>query len=160
MSPVHATLVSLGVCAVAAALEGACAGQEVKSYFAKLTSPPYSPPMWVWYIIGGLYYGTFFFVVYRILTRGNNSSLAEGTFALVLAMLLGNGLWNYLFFRARKLFMSVLVTFLAPVMDLVLLICLIKLDRVAARALMPYLIYRVYSVWWAYRLWRLNPEVG
>jgi tryptophan-rich sensory protein len=74
-------------------------------------------------------------------------------------MLLGNGLWNYLFFRARKLFMSVLVTFLAPVMDLVLLICLIKLDRAAAWALTPYLIYRVYSVWWAYGLWRLNPEV-
>jgi tryptophan-rich sensory protein len=101
----------------------------------------------------------FFFVVYRILTRENNSSLAEGTFALVLAMLLGNGLWNYLFFRARKLFMSVVVTFLAPVMDLVLLICLIKLDRAAAWALTPYLIYRVYSVWWAYGLWRLNPEV-
>jgi benzodiazapine receptor len=160
MSSAHAILVSLGVCGIAAALEGACAGQNVKSYFAKLKSPPYSPPMWVWYIIGGLYYGTFFFVVYRILTRGNNSSLAQGTIAVVVAMMLGNALWNYLFFRARKLLISVLVTFLAPVMDLVLLICLIKLDRVAAWALTAYLIYRVYSVWWAYGLWRLNLEVA
>jgi benzodiazapine receptor len=158
MSPAYATLVSFGVCGVAAAVEGACAGQNVKSYFARLKSPPFAPPLWVWYIIGVLYYGTFFFVVYRTLTRGNNSSLAEGTFALVVAMMLGNGLWNYLFFRARKLFMSVLVGSLAPVIDLVLLICLIKLDRVAAWALVPYLIYRVYAVWWGYGLWKLNPE--
>ena len=52
-------------------------------------------------------------------------------------------LWNYLFFRVQKLFMSVLVTFLAAVMDLVLLICLIRLDRVAAWALIPYLMYRL-----------------
>ena len=65
-------------------------------------------------------------------------------------------LWNYLFFRVQKLFMSVLVTFLAPVMDLVLLICLIRLDRVAAWALIPYLMYRLYSLWWAYGLWKMN----
>ena len=33
-------------------------------------------------------------------------------------------------------------------------------DRVAAWALTAYLIYRVYSVWWAYGLWRLNLEVA
>lgn len=160
MSSNYALLVSLGVCAIAAALEGACAGNNVKAYFAKLKSPRYSPPLWVWYIIGGLYYATFFFVVYRILTRGANSSLAITTLAVVLVMMLANALWNYLFFRAQKLFISVLVAFLAPVMDLVLLICLIRLDRVAAWALIPYLIYRVYSVWWAYGFWKLNPHEG
>jgi tryptophan-rich sensory protein len=156
MSTGYAILVSLGVCGIAAALEGLCAGHNVKSYFAKLKSPPYSPPLWVWYIVGGLYYGTFFFVVYRVLTRGSSSSLANTTIAVVLAMMLANALWNYLFFRAQKLAVSVLVTFLAPMMDLVLLICLIRLDRVAAWALMPYLMYRVYSLWWAYGLWKMN----
>jgi tryptophan-rich sensory protein len=66
MSSGSALLASLGICAIAAALEGACAGNNVKAYFAKLKSPRYSPPLWVWYIIGALYYGTFFFVVYRI----------------------------------------------------------------------------------------------
>jgi translocator protein len=156
MSSAYAILVSVGVCGIAAALEGACAGHNVKSYFAKLKSPPYSPPLWVWYIVGGLYYGTFFFVVYRVLTGGNNSSLANTTIAAVLAMMLANALWNYLFFRAQKLFVSVLVTFLAPVMDLVLLMCLIRLDPVAAWILIPYLMYRVYSLWWAYGLWKMN----
>ena len=160
MSSGSALLASLGVCAIAAALEGACAGNNVKAYFAKLKSPRYSPPLWVWYIIGGLYYGTFFFVLYRMLSRGANSSWANATLAVVLVMMLANALWNYLFFRAQKLFASVLLTFFAPVMDLVLLICLIRLDRVAAWALVPYLIYRGYSVWWAYRFWKLNPDAA
>jgi tryptophan-rich sensory protein len=160
MSSAYAILISLGVCGIAAALEGACAGRNVKSYFARLKSPPYSPPLWVWYIIGGLYYGTFFVVVYRILTRGNNSSLANMTLALVLAMMLANALWNYLFFRAQKLFVSVLVTFLAPILDLLLLACLTQLDRVAAWALIPYLTYRVFSLWWAYGLWKINRDTA
>lgn len=75
-------------------------------------------------------------------------------------MMLANALWNYLFFRAQKLFASVLVAFLAPVMDLVLLVCLMRLDRLAAWALIPYLIYRVYSLWWAYGLWKLNRDTA
>lgn len=156
MSSGYAILVSLVVCGIAAALEGACAGHGVKSYFAKLKSPSYSPPLWVWYIIGGLYYGTFFLVVYRVLTHGNDSSLAHTTLAVVLVMMLANALWNYLFFRAQKLFVSVLLTFFAPVMDLVLLVCLLRLDRVATWALIPYLMYRVYSLWWAYGFWKMN----
>ena len=137
-------------------MEGVCAGPNVRSYFAKLKSPSYSPPLWVWYIIGGLYYTTFFFVLYRMLTRTSNSVLTSTTIAIVLAMMLANALWNYVFFRAQKLFMSLVVAFLAPVMDLVLLVCLIQLDRVAAWALIPYLMYRLYSLWWGYGLWKMN----
>jgi len=36
-------------------------------------------------------------------------------------------------------------------MDLALLICLIQLDKVAAWALVPYLLYRLYSLWWGLR---------
>ncbi len=158
MSSPYAVFVSLAICLVAAALEGLCAGSEVKAYFAKLKSPRYSPPLWVWYIIGGLYYVTFFFLIYRILARGSDSSLARVTISVVLSIMLANALWNYLFFRAQKLFISVVVTFLAPLIDLALLICVILLDRVAAWALIPYLTYRAYSVWWAYGLWKLNPS--
>jgi tryptophan-rich sensory protein len=158
MSTSYAVVTSLFVCAAAAGLEGICAGTEVKSLFARLKSPAYSPPLWVWYIIGALYYVTFFFVLFRILTRGHSSGLTNLTFGLVVVMMAANALWNYVFFRAQKLFASVVVTFVAPVVDLGLLVCLMQLDRVAAWALIPYLIYRSYSLWWAYRFWQLNRD--
>lgn len=152
----YALLVSLGICGVAAALEGACAGSGVKSFFASLKVPPYSAPLWVWYIIGVGYYATFFFILFRILSLNTDSALKPLTLALVVFMMTANALWNYLFFRARKLRLAVVAGSLAPLFDVALLICLIQLDRLAAWALVPYLIYRVYAVWWGYALWKLN----
>jgi translocator protein len=156
MSSFYSILISLGICVVAAALEGVCAGKDVKSYLARLRSPAYSPPLWAWYIIGGLYYATFCFVLYRILTGGSNSMLTRTTLVLVLAMMLANALWNLVFFRAQNLSLSLLLAFLAPVFDVILFLFLLQLDRLAAWALIPYLIYRLYSLWWAAALWKIN----
>ncbi|HEY0379943.1 MAG TPA: TspO/MBR family protein [Pyrinomonadaceae bacterium] len=156
MSAGYAILISLGACALAAALEGVCAGKNVKSYFAKLRFPAFSAPLWVWYIIGGLYYAIFFLVIYRILTRGDDSALKHAALALIFFMMIVNALWNYIFFRARNLFLSFIVASLFPLMDIALFICLIQLDKVAAWSLIPYLLYRIYALWWGYGLWKLN----
>jgi tryptophan-rich sensory protein len=44
----------------------------------------------------------------------------------------------------------------APIFDASLLICLALLDKVAAWSLIPYLLYRVYAVYWGYALWKMN----
>jgi benzodiazapine receptor len=151
-----AILISLGVCLLAATLEGVCAGKNVKTYFASLRWPSYSAPLWVWYIIGGVYYLIFFFIIYRILRLNADSTLKPAVLGLILFMMVVNGLWNYVFFRARNLFASFISGSLAPMLDLALFICLIKLDKIAAWSLIPYLLYRVYAVWWGYGLWKNN----
>ncbi len=156
MSAGHAILISLGACAGAAALEGVCAGRNVKSFFATLRFPPYSAPLWAWSIIGGLYYVIFCFVIYRLLRLDDDSALAAAALALVSFMMIVNALTNYVIFRARNLRLSFIIGNLFPVMDIALFICLIRLDRVAAWSLIPYLLYRIYALWWGYGLWKLN----
>jgi tryptophan-rich sensory protein len=141
---------------MAAALEGVCAGRNVKSFFSTLRFPPYSAPLWVWSIIGGLYYAIFGFVTYRLL-RLDSSAIRSAALALVVFMMIVNALTNYIIFRARNLRLSFTVGCLFPFMDVTLLVCLVQLDSIAAWLLVPYLIYRVYAVWWGYRLWDLNP---
>lgn len=155
MSFGYALLLSCVVCALAAALEGACAGRNVKAFFSTLKFPPYSAPLWIWSIIGGVYYLIFGFVTYRLL-RLDGSMLRSSALALVLFMMTVNALTNYIIFRARNLRLSFIVGCLFPVMDITLLLCLIQLDRLAAWSLVPYLIYRVYAVWWGYALWKLD----
>ena len=159
MSVSSAILVSLGVCVVAAALEGVCAGKNVKSFFAKLRFPPYSAPLWVWSIIGGLYYVIFCFVIYRLLRLDGDSALWNAALTLILFMMLINALTNYIIFRARNLRLSFIVGTLFPIMDIALFICLIHLDEVAAWSLIPYLLYRIYAIWWGYGLLKLNGRV-
>lgn len=158
MSAGYAILVSIVICALAAALEGACAGSNIKAFFSTLKFPRYAAPLWAWSIIGGVYYLTFGFVIYRLL-RLDGSALKSAALALVLFMMVANSLSNYIIFRARNLWLSFLIGCAAPIFDVILLICLIQLDVVAAWALLPYLIYRIYGVWWGYSLWKLNDSV-
>ena len=151
-----AILISLAVCILAAGLEGLCAGKNVKSYFAELRWPSYSAPLWVWYGIGGVYYLIFGFVIYRILRLDSDSALKPAVLGLILFMMVANALWNYIFFRAKNLYLAFIGSSLVPVLDVALFVCLLQLDKVAAWALVPYLLYRIYGVWWGYGLWKLN----
>lgn len=155
MSVGYAISTSIVICVLAAALEGACAGRNVKAFFSTLTFPSYSAPLWVWSLIGGGYYLIFGAVTYRLL-RLDSSQLRNTALALVFFMMIANGLSNYVIFRARNLYLSFIIGCLFPVMDITLLICLTQLDAIAAWSLMPYLIYRVYAVWWGYALWKAN----
>ena len=156
MTTGYAVITAIGACIVAAALEGVCAGSKVKAFFAKLRFPPYSAPLWLWSIIGGLYYMIFCFVLYRLLRLDSGAALRTAALALILFMMVVNALTNYLIFRAQDLRLSFIVGSIFPVMDAALLICLTRLDQAAAWGMTPYLLYRVYAVWWGYELWKLN----
>ncbi len=98
--------------------------------------------------------------MFRLLRLDEDSILKTATLALILFMMAANALWNYLFFRARNLFVSFISGSLAPILDVTLFICLIQLDKTAAWALVPYLIYRLYAVWWGYGLWKMNRRLA
>jgi tryptophan-rich sensory protein len=153
---VYAGLISLVICAIAAALEGACAGKNVKSFFATLRFPRFSAPLWVWTIIGGAYYLIFFFLLYRLLRLGRDSTRWYVAFGLILFMMMVNGLTNYVIFRAGNLYLSFMIGTVFPIMDVTLFVIITTLDHTAALAMIPYLVYRVYAVFWGYNLWRAN----
>ena len=158
MTGSYAILISVGVCVVAAALEGVCAGKNVKTFFATLRFPRYSAPLWVWSIIGALYYVVFWFVLYRLLRLDSDSALRTAAVALLLFMMVVNALSNYIIFRVRDLRLAFIVGALFPIFDFALFICLIQLDKLAAWSLAPYLLYRIYAVWWGYKLWKINDQ--
>jgi len=74
----------------------------------------------------------------------------------MLFMMLVNVLTNYVIFRARNLHLSFILGCLFPFMDITLLLCLVQLYTIAAWSLVPCLIYRIYAVWWGYKLSDLN----
>ncbi|MFN7949896.1 MAG: tryptophan-rich sensory protein [Blastocatellia bacterium] len=156
MTTGYAVITAIGICLVAAALEGVCAGSQVKPFFARLRFPPYSAPLWLWSIIGGLYYVIFWFILYRLLKLDGGAALKSVALALILVMMVINALTNYLIFRAQNLRFSFIVGAFFPVLDAALFLCLMRLDQTAASSLIPYLLYRVYAVWWGYGLWKLN----
>ena len=110
----------------------------------------------MWSIIGGLYYVTFCFVLYRLLLLNADSWMRPLTITLVLFMLTVNAMANYVIFRAKDLHLNFILCALAPLPDFALLVCLVQLDSLAACSLTPYLVYRIYSIWWCYAIWKMN----
>ena len=98
----------------------------------------------------GIYYLIFWFVLYRLLRLETDSLLKPVALVLIAFMMLANGLTNYVIFRARNLRLSFVIGSLAPIFDTMLFVLLLVLDRIAALSLIPYLVYRVYGVWWGY----------
>ena len=146
---------SLVLCATSAALEGILAGRGVQARFDELRLPRYSPPLVVWFVIGGLFYVVCFTVSYRLF-RLPASALRDAGIALLVCMMLMNALWNYLFFRARNLFLSFVAFLPYGLVALALFVLTTMLDRIAALLLLPYILYQGYAIAWGYRLWKRN----
>lgn len=146
---------SLGICALAAGLEGVLAGRGIKQRFAELRLPRYSPPLWGWILIGVAYYVICFAVLYRLLGLPT-TALRNTALALVVTVLLANALWNYFFFRRRSVFLAFLLGLPYSVVAVALFACLMRLDRTTAFWWLPYVVYLFYASAIGYGLWKLN----
>ncbi len=142
MTLTYTLLCSLGICVISAMLEGVAAGNNIKPFFEKLKAPSYAPPLWVWIIIGVLYYAMCFFVVFRILRHTGDDTWRYAALSLILFAMAVNALYNYTFFRMQNLFYTnlTIVPYLPALAGLFW--CLWHFDRTAAYALVPYFVYR------------------
>src|SRR4051812_28401677 len=93
-------VVTAGVCAAGAGLEGVAAGKGVRHRMNTLVMPAYSPPFKVWVLIGAVYYATFGAMLYRLLLQ-RPSGMRTVAICMLVAVLLINAFWNYLFFRMK-----------------------------------------------------------
>jgi tryptophan-rich sensory protein len=109
----------------------------------------------VWFVIGAVFYLICFTVLYRLFSLPA-SGLRDAALALLVGMMLMNALWNYVFFRVRDLFLSFVAGLPYGLMAVGLFALTLKLDRLAALSLLPYILYLGYAGAWGYGLWRLN----
>lgn len=151
-----ALIYSVAACALSVALEALFAGGGIKARLAELRVPRYAPPLWVWIVIGAFYYIICFAVLYRLLSMPGVVPWRGWAGMLIGSMMLIAALWNYLFFRTRNLFHAFVVGFPYSLVVLALFLLLLRLDRVAAFCLLPYLFYLMYAGALGHRLWKLN----
>lgn len=156
MNTAWAGVAALGICAVAAAAEGLCAGAGVREHLARLRQPRFSPPLWAWLVIGALYYAVCFAVLYRTLAHEGLDRMRVAAVALGVAVMAVNALWNFAFFRARNLLLSLVIFLPYDLLAAAWCACLWQFDVVAAWLLAAYLAYLVYANVWCFALWRLN----
>ncbi len=96
-------LLAVIICAAAAVLEGALAGEGARQRLAQLRMPPYSPPFALWLVIGFLFYAMCLVILRHVPSTGLVSPSQLLALVLTVAGLLANAFWSLLFFRWRNL---------------------------------------------------------
>ena len=149
-------LASIAICVLFALFGGALVGESLGTWYAGLEKPWFLLPLWVFYIVGFVYYVLFATVLYRILVHVGDRRGRANSLVLTIVVLFLNELWNYGFFGLE----STLVGFLGIVVLLVplttLVVALRNYERFSATLVAVYWIWVLYDLAWTYELWRLN----
>jgi benzodiazapine receptor len=147
---------AVAVCVLIALLGAALVGEALGGWYEGLEKPWFLVPLWVFYIVGTLYYVAFAAVLYRVLVRVEDRRGRIICLALTLCVMLSNELWNYLFFGLRSTLAGFvgIALFLVPLSALV--IALYRHERPSAMIVAPYYLWVLYDLLWTYALWRIN----
>ncbi len=149
-------LLSLALCLSFALIGGLLTGDALEGWFQYLNQPWYALPLWGWYIVGGLYYGITFTLLYRVFNLPQ-SKQRKKALILTLAMMAGNEAWNYLFFGLESTFAAFVSILPFAVLVCILFFVLYRYERTSAWILLPYVLWLGYDILWTYGLWQLNP---
>lgn len=151
----YAILGSIGICLGFAILGNLLTGDALETWYLTLDQPWFSLPLWSWYIVGILYYLICASILYRLFIIPSSTKRNASLF-LILVMLAGNEVWNYLFFGLESTFLAFISLIPFSILVFLLFIKLKKIDKKSALILTPYLIWLIYDLSWTYYLWKLN----
>jgi translocator protein len=116
------------------------------------------PPLVVLLLSVG-FYPAFTVALYRSLTTLAPQA-RQLSLGLLLAVLVGQVIWNPLLLRPEGLGWAVAASGILAGAMVALEALLLPRDRVAGLVLLPYTLFALHEFWWTRELLRLNPELG
>lgn len=148
-------------CAIAIAESAGIIGSiftipAISSWYLTLEKPLLSPPNWIFGPVWMLLYLLMGIASFLILQKGfkrKDVKIALAVFALQLAL---NAIWSVIFFGFKNPFFALLeiVVLWAAILGTVLVF--MRVSRVAATLLLPYMLWVSFAVYLNYAIWRLN----
>ena len=124
----------------------ALVGDSLGAWYDSLDEPWVLVPLWVFYIVGAVYYVLFAAVLYRILVYVEYREGTAASLGLTICVLFLNELWNYGFFGLQSTLVGFLgiVVFMAPLTAL--LLALRKHERFSAGLVAAYWVWVLYDL--------------
>lgn len=123
----------------------------IPTWYAYLNKPIFSPPNWLFGPVWTVLYTLIGISLYRIWIKNKKSSLKLFFFHLFL-----NAIWSPVFFGAKNLGLAFLIILLMDVTLIIIIKRFIKIDKLAAYLLVPYLLWISFASLLNFSLWTLN----
>ncbi|MDZ5784599.1 TspO/MBR family protein [Marinococcus luteus] len=146
----------MAVVSTLAVLGNAFVGNALTVWYAELNKPWYLVPLWFFIVVGVLYYIMGTVILYRQMDKIDESYLRKAALVLTLIMLVGNEVWNYLFFGLQSTFLGFIGLIPFTLVVGLLAYTLKKIDVFSFSILLPYILWLLYDLIWAFSLYMQN----
>ena len=130
--------------------------REGQAQFTQMASqPPLSPPGWLFPVVWTILYALMGFGAARVFLAPASADRSKGL-NLFIAQLIVNFFWSLIFFNAGAYGFALLWLLLLLVLVLAMTYFFRQVDRAAAAAQLPYILWLLFAAYLNYGVWQLN----
>lgn len=138
------------------ALSGLLTRRGMKLFMAAVAKPHLSPPGWVFPVVWGSLYALLGFGAAKIWMAPDSRARTRGL-NLFIVQLVVNFFWSLIFFNAQAFGFALVWLFLLWGLALLMILQFRKVEPLAARLQIPYLVWLTFAAYLNYGVWILNP---
>ena len=138
-----------------AAALGAAASINAGSFYAELVRPSWSPPAWLFGPVWSLLY-LLIGVAAWLVWRAHGFRRARFALIVFVIQLAANALWSWLFFAWRQGGFAFADIVLLWILIVATIVAFLRLQRLAAALLLPYLAWVSFAALLNFSIWQLN----
>ncbi len=124
--------------------------------YKALKKPPLSPPGWMFGPVWTVLYAMIAFAAFRVITAGISRPEVIVALVVFVIQLLLNFLWPYLYFTKGLRGVAFTEIFLLWIFIAITLLLFYRIDSLAGRLLVPYLLWVTFAVYLNGATWWLN----
>ncbi len=130
---------------------------NIPTWYATLKKPFFNPPNWVFAPVWTILYIMMGIAAGRVWNKvdSDQQNVKKGMYFFIIQLAL-NALWSYLFFGMHNLFLSIIEIILLWLMIYETYSQFKKVDRLASKLLIPYLVWVSYASILTASVWYLN----
>jgi translocator protein len=129
---------------------------NLTTWYARLVKPSFNPPNWVFAPVWTTLYVLMAFAVWRVLRLRRRTAMHRVGLTLFFVQLALNAAWSWLFFAAHSPTLGLINIVPQLAVIIATVVVFLRLDFVAALALMPLMVWVAFASVLNFSIWSLN----
>jgi len=128
----------------------------ILTWYDSLKKPFFSPPNWIFGPVWTILYTLMGISAYLVWRQGIHNSQVKTALIIFGVQLFLNAIWSPIFFGLRALFFALVVIIILWIAILLTILSFLKISKIAAVLLIPYILWVSLATILNYSLWVLN----
>ena len=149
-------LICISICELVGVSGAFFTKSSLSTWYVTLHKPSFNPPGWLFGPVWILLYLSMGIALFLIIKDGFVTREIILAVCFFTAQLLFNGLWSYIFFGKKELFLSFIDLVLLWVLILITIIIFYKTNNISGYIMIPYLLWVSFAGILNWSIWKMN----